>query len=155
MWSNPISSLDDSAERHTWKKQIVMCLFSTLLSITVQHFEGSLLGQVLASVSKRRSKTYTSSKGNLCPFAHLMSTNMEPNPQCKHKGLPVVTSATRSFALSLFLFDIEALSSVHPPILFPQAGTEPVWAINTLGITSGEPTQLINRERVIAGKRER
>lgn len=71
------------------------------------------------------------------------------------EGLPVFSGGHlgHSFFCTFSLLSvIVVLSSVHPPILFPQAGTEPVWALNTLGITSGQPTQLISRQRVIAGK---
>lgn len=44
---------------------------------------------------------------------------------------------------------IRVFSSVHPPILFPRSGTEPIWALN---ITSEEPTQRINSEKITAGK---
>lgn len=92
MWSNPKSSLDDRAERRTWEKQILMCLFHLFC----------LSSQALVSTS--HSKTHTSSIGNLCPFAQLLSTNMEPNPQGKHKGLPCVfRRSLRPLVLSHFL----------------------------------------------------
>lgn len=112
-------------------------------------FEGSLMGLALVSVSKWSSK---SSSCNLCPPAWTKpATSTQRAPLWLRQPL-------RPLALSLFpsyLSVITVISNVHPPILLPQAGTESVWAVSTLSITSAEPTQLISSERFTAGKNKR
>lgn len=132
--------------------------FSSLLSITatLSSLKAAWWVWHWSQCLKATAKTHTSSIGNPWLFAQL-STNMEPNPQRKHNGFPVFSGGHlgHSFFCTFPLLPIiRTFSSVQPPILFPQAGTEPDWALNTLGISSREPTQLINIERVIAGKRK-
>lgn len=149
MWSNPASSLDDSTERHTWEKLILMLVFHLLclLSSLKEACRVWLWSRYLKAAAEKHTHTHKSSNCNRCPSPWLMSANTEPSPQCQHKGLPGV------FRWPLVLLHFLSLF-VHPPILFPQAGTGPVWAL-TWGITSAKPTQIISNERVIAGKSKR
>ncbi len=102
---------------------------------------------------KAAAKTHSSSIGNLCPFAQLMSTDMEPNPQCKHKGLPCVFRwSLRSFVLLHFLSFVRYRSIFQCPPTHPLSSGRRRASLGFEHITSGEPTQLINSERVIAGK---
>lgn len=119
--------------------------FSSLLSITatLSSLKAAWWVWRWSQCLKATAKTHTSSIGNLWPFAQLMSTNTEPNPQCKHNGFPVFSGGHLGhllFCTFPLLPIITTFSSVHPPILFPQAGTEPEWALNTLGITRTHPT---------------
>lgn len=160
MRSNPISSWDGRAERQGMEKADTDTSFhlfcpSKLHSALWRQFSGFGSNKQ----THTQTRTHTSCTGNLCPFAELMSSSMEPSPQCQHRGLPCdfrwSLMAILSLALSLFCPLLQHFSSVHPPILFPKAGAEPVRALNTLGIAGGDPTQLINSERVIAGKCKR
>ena len=65
--------------------------FSSLLSITatLSSLKAAWWVWRWSQCLKATAKTHTSSIGNLWPFAQLMSTNTEPNPQCKHNGFPV------------------------------------------------------------------
>lgn len=107
-----------------------------------------LWSRYLKAAAEKHTHTHTwAPTATGVPVLDWCQANTQPSPQCQHKGLPGV------FRWPLVLLHFLSLF-VHPPILFPQAGTGPVWAL-TSGITSAKPTQIISNERVIAGKSKR
>lgn len=69
------------------KSRYCCCFFISSVHYSyTQIFECCLVGLTLILMSKSCSNNTLIC--TLCPFAQLMSTNTEPNPQFKHKGLP-------------------------------------------------------------------
>lgn len=85
------------------------------------------------SVLKPRQNTHKLHRQPVS-FSSIMSTNMQPNPQSKHKGLPCVfRRSLRPLVLLHFLSFVHYRSFFQRPPTRPlssgkQAGAGPVWA---------------------------
>lgn len=83
---------------------------------------------------------------------------MEPSPQCQYEALPRVFPCSLALVFFSAFSDLAmstAFSTVHPPILFHQAGAGPVSALSLCGTASVEPTLRISRGDVGAGKSQK
>lgn len=121
--------------------------FSSLLSITATLGSLKVAWRVWLWPKSRSKNTHTSSEGNLCAFAQLMSTNMEPNPHCKHKGLPCVFRwSLRQLVLLHFPSFVHYRSIFQCPPTHPLSSGRRRASLGFEHIISGEPTQLINCE---------
>lgn len=124
-WLSPISPIDGLAERLSTWKKDDADMSFSSLRSIEMTCRPFFKAAQRFGKNKR---THTRCIGKLCPFCQTFSL---------------------LFIIAVFF------STVHPPILFPRAGTGPACALNTRGITSGDPTQLITSGGVIAGKSER